>query len=110
MSRNKTYIRLINSKEWKVLRRKKLTDSPVCECCESHDRVTIATEVHHITPVESVSSESQMRRLMFNYSNLMSVCHACHSDIHRQMFSHTRSAIKANNERITEAFIEKYLK
>ena len=48
--------------------------------------------------------------LMFNYSNLMSVCHACHSDIHRKMFSHSKAAIKANNKRITESFVDKFLK
>ena len=110
MSRNKTYIKHINSKEWKVLRRKKLTEFPVCECCERSGRITVATEVHHMTPVESTSSESQMICLMFNYSNLMSVCHACHSDIHRKMFSHAKAAVKANNKRFTKSFVEKFLK
>ena len=72
-------------------------------------RITVATEVHHITPVESVASATQMKQLMFNYSNLMSVCHACHSDIHRKMFSHSKAAIKANNKRITESFVDKFL-
>ena len=110
MSRNKTYIKYINSKEWKSLRIKKLINTPICECCEKDGRITVATEVHHITPVESVASATQMKQLMFNYSNLMSVCHACHSDIHRKMFSHSKAAIKANNKRITETFVDKFLK
>lgn len=109
MSRNRIYIKLINSKAWKVLRREKLRANPVCEECEKEGKCTIATEVHHITPVESVSGEEQMKRLMFNYTNLKSLCHACHSEIHRQMFSHSKEAVKANNARMTESFINKYL-
>lgn len=45
---------------------------------------------------------------MFNYGNLMSVCHECHVDIHRQMFSHTKAAVKANNKRSTKRFVDKF--
>lgn len=110
MSRNPIYIKLINSKDWKALRKRKLTDQPVCEACEEEGKSTLAEEVHHRIPVESVSGETQMRRLMFGYNNLMSVCHKCHSNIHREMFSHSKEAVKANNLRSTERFVDKYLK
>lgn len=110
MSRNPIYIRLINSKAWKLLRIEKLRNNPVCEICEEQGKATIATEVHHMTPVESVSGEESMKRLMFRYSNLKSLCHACHSEIHRQMFSHSKEAVKANNSRKTESFVDKFLK
>lgn len=110
MSRNHIYKRLINSKEWKLLRNKKLMNNPVCEECDKLKRSRLATEVHHIVPVESVPTESRMKTLMFSYSNLMSLCHECHSDIHRQMFSHTKESVKANNERKTESFVDRFLK
>lgn len=110
MSRNPVYIKLINSQKWRNLRNQKLQEQPLCEVCESEDRSTLATEVHHRTPVESVASEVQMRALMFNYTNLMSVCHGCHAEIHRRMFSHSKAAIKANTERATKRFIDKFLK
>lgn len=109
MSRNPVYIKLINSKEWKALRLHKLKNQPVCEVCEREDRSTLATEEHHVTPVESVSTEPQMRRLMFSYNNLMSLCHACHASIHKEMFSQSKEAVKANNKRATERFIDKFL-
>lgn len=109
MSRNPVYIKLINSQRWKELRKRKLQECPICEACESEGRSTLATEVHHRTPVESVASDAQMEALMFSYTNLMSVCHACHAEIHRKLFSHSKEAVKANNERATKRFIDKYL-
>ena len=110
MSRNPHYIKMINSNRWKLLRAKKLQSNPVCEACEANNRSTLATEVHHIVPVESVSHEHGMRQLMFSYTNLQSLCHSCHSEIHQRAFSHSKEAIQANNERATQRFIEKFLK
>lgn len=110
MSRNQYYIKLISSKEWKALRSRKLKDTPLCEQCSKKGLVVAATEVHHITPAESVSGAQQIQVLMFQYGNLMSLCHACHSDIHRKMFSHSKAAVKANQKRVTDAFVDKFLK
>lgn len=84
--------------------------NPVCEQCDKSKRSRLATEVHHIIPVESVPTESRMKALMFSYSNLMSLCHECHVETHRQIFSHTKESVKANNERKTESFVDKFLK
>lgn len=109
MSKDATYRKLINSKKWKVLRYQKLQSQPLCECCQKKHIITLATEVHHITPVESVKTEREMSLLMFDFDNLMSVCHACHSDIHKEMFSHTKENVKAANKRRTQRFIDKFL-
>ena len=109
MSRCPLYIKLINSKRWRELRLKKLMQQPLCEKCLKEDITTAACEVHHIIPVESVQSEGQMKSLMFDINNLMSVCHKCHSNIHKEMFSHTKEHVKANRERQTKRFIDKYL-
>lgn len=109
MSRNPIYIKLINSARWKKLRVQKLKANPVCEECAKRDVSTLATEVHHITPVESVAGVAMMERLMFNWMNLQSLCHMCHSEIHKSAFSHSKEAIQANNKRGTKRFIDRYL-
>lgn len=110
MSRNPHYIKMINSQRWKNLRCGKLRTNPVCEVCEANGLSTLATEVHHKTPVESVPHELGMKHLMFDRANLQSLCHACHSEIHRRAFSHSKEAIQANNRRATERFTDKFLK
>ncbi len=109
MSRNPHYIKMINSQRWKNLRCDKLRTNPVCEVCEANGLSTLATEVHHKKPVESVSHELGMKHLMFDRTNLQSLCHACHSEIHRRAFSHSKEAIQANNRRATERFADKFL-
>ena len=110
MSRNPIYKQLIRSKEWKLLRIKKLKSNPLCEQCKQSNKIVPATEVHHVIPVESVSGCYQMKQLMFQYSNLKSLCHCCHVEIHRQLFSHTKESVQANNKRRTESFVSKYLR
>jgi 5-methylcytosine-specific restriction endonuclease McrA len=109
MSRDKNYIKMINSTKWRELRLKKLQSQPLCEKCLEADKTTAACEVHHIIPVESAHNETQMKGLMFDMNNLMSLCHTCHADIHKAMFSHTKENVKANRQRQTKRFIEKYL-
>ncbi|WP_418696051.1 HNH endonuclease signature motif containing protein [Barnesiella intestinihominis] len=109
MSRNPHYIKMINSSRWRLLRAKKLRSSPICEVCEANGLSTLATEVHHKTPVESVAHELGMRQLMFDYSNLQSLCHACHSEMHRRAFSHSKESIQANNKRATQRFVDNFL-
>ena len=52
MAKDKDYRRLIHSNRWIKLRRAKLTACPLCEDCKETGRITPATEVHHIKPVE----------------------------------------------------------
>ena len=109
MSKDANYIKLINTAHWKRLRLKKLHAQPLCECCKGKDKITPATEVHHITPVESVTTIEQMEILMFDYNNLMSLCSNCHHAIHAGMFTHTKENVKKANERRTRKFIDNYL-
>lgn len=109
MSRNPIYIKLINSARWKELRIEKLKVNPVCEECAKHGISTLATEVHHIRPVESVVGVAAMERLMFDRMNLQSLCHACHAEIHRRAFSHSKESVQENNRRSTERFAETFL-
>ncbi|MBF0577728.1 HNH endonuclease signature motif containing protein [Dysgonomonas sp. GY617] len=111
MSKDANYIKLINTTRWRQLRLKKLQAQPLCECdeCTANEKITPATEVHHIVPVESVNNIEQMETLMFAFKNLMSVSHECHVKIHQEMFSHSKVNVKKANEKRTKRFIDKYL-
>ncbi len=109
MAKDANYIKLINTARWKRVRLKKLQAQPLCECCQDKNKITPATEVHHVTPVETVTTIEQMKTLMFEYSNLMSVCHECHKNIHAEMFSHSKENVKRANERRTKRFTDRYL-
>ena len=111
MAKDANYIKLINTARWRTLRLKKLQANPLCQCeeCKEHGKITPATEVHHIVPVESVNTIEMMEKLMFDFTNLMSVSHECHHRIHREMFSHSKTNVKKANERRTKRFIDKYL-
>ena len=108
MSRNPIYMRLIQSRRWRELRLWKLRRQPLCEECLRQGRVTPATEVHHITPVESGVTARQMTALMFAPGNLMSLCAACHHELHRLMKSHSREAARQANRRKTADFIKRF--
>lgn len=109
MSRNPIYIKMINSSRWKALRTDKLRANPLCEMCDANGFSVLATDVHHVNPVESVAHEIGMKHLMFSYANLQSLCHACHADIHRRAFSHSKESVQANNERATQRFADRFL-
>lgn len=109
MSHNGLYISLINTTRWRVLRAKALSTRPLCEVCLKAERVTPATEVHHIRPVESTSDYSAMTSLAYDPNNLLCLCHACHANIHKGMQSHTKEAVKENRKREMEHFIDVFL-
>lgn len=109
MAKDANYIKLINAARWKRLRISKLQAEPLCQCCKESGKITPATEVHHITPVESVNTFNQMEQLMYSFDNLMSICHECHKNIHTEMFSHSKESVQKANERRTKRFIDRYL-
>lgn len=90
---------IYNSREWKELRLRKLAAVPDCERCRQmgieagvlpDGWVRDATCVHHIVPIETAATMEEMRRLAFNYANLMSLCRECHHQIHEEMKSFSR--------------------
>lgn len=94
MSRNPIYIRLINSARWKKLRNEKLKDSPVYEECAKNGISTLASEIHHVRPKKALQVRQQWKRLMFDRMNLQSLCHACHAEIHKRAFSHSKESVQ----------------
>jgi len=63
---------------WRRLSELKRQEDPLCEECEREGMVTPATEVHHIIPVRL----APMMRL--SWSNIVSVCKACHERLERE--------------------------
>ena len=103
MSRNKDYIKLINCHRWRKLRNEQLKRNPLCAICDD-----IATEVHHIKPVESEKEYDRMETLAYDPSNLQSLCHKCHSDIHISMKKQKRKQTKIINKNKLNDFFNRY--
>ena len=111
MSRNLEYMKLINTWRWQKLRTAQLSDTPLCERCRSEGRLTPATQVHHVVPVESTHDPVAMKNLAYDRANLMSVCEACHKAIHeelRQMQTVRRTNWKQNKE-LKRKHLDEYL-
>ena len=104
MSQKEDKARIYNSKEWRLVRLAKLQRNPLCEVCMSKDKIVPAQAVHHIIPIETATDFAHMKDLAFRYNNLMSVCYACHSDIHKAMNSRT----KEGHQRATATAIERW--
>ena len=58
---------------WQRLRLRYLMQHPLCAECARQGRVTAATDVHHIVPRRDGGPDED--------SNLMALCHACHSRV-----------------------------
>lgn len=58
---------------WKRIRDRYIARHPLCEQCQRDDKITPATEVHHIQPLSRGGTHAE--------DNLMSLCHVCHSSI-----------------------------
>lgn len=61
------------TKEWRTLRRIKLTESPWCEECGKEGLHTLASEVHHILDI------SQAPTRCMDITSLQSLCKSHHS-------------------------------
>ena len=92
MSRNKDYQLLLNSKRWKMLRQWKLQQNPLCEICKEQGLYVSAVDIHHIVPVESARTLTEMESLTFSPTNLQALCISCHAKLHREAQSHTKAA------------------
>jgi 5-methylcytosine-specific restriction endonuclease McrA len=68
------------SKPWRMARRKQLIDHPLCQYQDRHGQQCdrLADSVHHIVPIEHGGARRDP-------TNLMSLCRAHHSAIHRAM-------------------------
>lgn len=108
--RTKEYARLMNSRRWRRLRASYLSAHPVCEDCEAQGRTTIATEVHHIRPIEERAGRpDDMRVLAFDPCNLRALCRPCHIEAHRVLHSNSLDSSKERARAELTAFASAYL-
>lgn len=109
MAKDKDYIRLISSARWLSLRRRKISAHPLCQRCQEQGRVTAATEVHHVVPVETGLGYADKQRLAYDWANLMSLCHDCHVAIHTEIGRSGKRQARQKAERQVERFRKKFL-
>lgn len=99
------YQKMINSSRWVTLRSVILADHPFCQNCKEKGVLKVATEVHHVRPVEDGLTQTDMQRLMFNEQNLRALCHDCHVAAHQDL---GRSGRK-RNERVTKEYLNQII-
>ena len=109
MSKDKDYIRMIHSARWLRLRNERIREHPFCEWCRRDGRINYATEVHHLTPVESARNPSEKERLMFSPFNIVALCHECHTQAHKEMRSKSREETQRRNQKELERFKKMFL-
>lgn len=109
MARDADYVRLIHTGRWLRLRRDQLSRNPLCERCAEEGRITPASEVHHVVPVEEGLTATEKETLMFSPSNLASLCHDCHVRTHTEMGRSGKKAAKQRTERMLERFKKKFM-
>ena len=106
--RNKTYIRIMNSKAWRETRAAKLHANPLCERCKAEGYITSAHCVHHIIPIESGRTDDECMELATRWSNLMALCDRCHAEIHTKEGYHTKEAHQQRNMDRLRQWIERH--
>ena len=97
---------IYNSREWKHLTILKKRANPLCEQCIKDGEaagipggyIRSATCVHHIVPIETARTKEEMRRLAFDWNNLMSLCKSCHARIHKELGSNTAKIVRQRAE------------
>lgn len=109
MSKDFNYKRMINSGRWLQLRKQKLSSNPLCEDCLDRGMYVPAKEVHHVIPCETAQSISEMHSLMYDYTNLRSLCHECHVRTHKELKSHSKESVMANVKNSVKRFVEKFI-
>lgn len=62
---------------WKRIRDRYIGKYPLCEMCLKNNKITPATEVHHIRPLSRGGTHDE--------DNLMALCKPCHSQITAEM-------------------------
>lgn len=102
------YRKLIHTRKWRELRKKKLTSTIWCEDCRDAGRNELATEVHHVTPILSSDLPSQMAELAYDYNNLRALCHRCHCRRHSMKWKDKKAQAKATAQEAHESFVSRF--
>ena len=110
MSRDPRYQKLLNDKQWKLLRAEVFRrTNGLCEMCLKEGFITPGVDVHHIRPVEqakTVEGPDGMRARCYDPNNVMLLCVPCHIKVHQDMRTHTKEKVKENKQRARQRFME----
>jgi len=110
MGRSKEYRKLINTRKWQKLRLQALSKTNyLCAVCLKNDITTPASEVHHITPVETGANLLHMKQLCYDPNNLLAVCKECHKKEHIKLQSYSKSETQKRNKERTDDFTSRFL-
>lgn len=90
--KEKLRIKLYNKSAWKKLRSGYLISHPLCEMCLDEDRITPATDVHHVnSPFDEGLTDVERIARLLDVNNLKALCKECHGKLHldqqRNLFS-----------------------
>ena len=99
MAKDKEYNKLIHTGRWLRLRR---------DVCEQEGKITPATEVHHVRPVEEAVGKAERRQRMYDPANLRALCHDCHVRTHTELGRCGKAATKKRNTEQIRQVIEKF--
>lgn len=110
MAHSKLYVQLMNSREWRELRVRKLQANPLCERCKAQGYIVSARCIHHLVPIESGHTPDDCQRLAFSWNNLQSLCFQCHAEIHKAERSHSREAHRQRAQDRLRQWIERQKK
>ena len=104
MSRNKDYQRLLNAPQCaKVKAIVRARAGQLCERCKAEGYNTPGVDCHHIIPVESGKTLSEMERLCYDIHNIQLLCVPCHIKTHAEQRSHSKEAHKQReNDRLSQ--------
>ena len=102
------YRKLIHTNKWRQLRKDKLAATIWCEDCEEQGRKTLATEVHHLTPILSSDLPSQMAELAYDRNNLRALCHRCHCRRHSTTWKNKKAQAQATAKAAHESFCNRF--
>lgn len=102
--RSGMYRRWIVSRRWRELRALTLRREPLCRECSRRGRVRVATEVHHIEPVDGAPTAAAKEALMFSRGNLEPLCHQCHREAHRALLKQSRVVMEERRRAELDAF------
>lgn len=105
----RVYNGLMNRKEWRELRKRKLQEFPYCELHEERGMKVRATCVHHKKEVESAQTYEEMMRLCYDYDNLQALCNECHHRLHQAKGYNTRRAQKERKEAELARWVNRFI-
>lgn len=100
---------MIGAAAWGRLRGRVLNAHPLCVHCAEDGRIEVATEVHHVRPVEDGLTAADRRRLMFDECNLVALCHRCHVRAHVELGRGGERRASRVHLRQLEQFKERFL-